>query len=280
MKPYLNSPKISLMLADVDGTLVTHDKVATPRARAAVAELRAAHIGFTITSARPPRGMKMLIDDLKIDTIVAGFNGGVFVKPDLTVIQARFIPRAVAALALEIIGQHELAAWIYTDTEWFVPDPNGAHVAREAFTINLQAKVSRDFGSLLGRAAKIVGVSDDLQAVAQCEAVLQSELRGEASAERSQSYYLDVTHPEANKGGVVGFLSRYLDIAPAEIATIGDMPSDVRMFEKSGLSIAMGNASAEVQAQADFVTLSNEEDGFAYAMDKFVLPTAALASAR
>ena len=274
MKPYLNSPKISLMLSDVDGTLVTDDKVVTPRARAAVAELRAAHIGFTITSGRPPHGMKMLIDDLKIDTIVAGFNGGVFVKPDLTVIQARFIPRAVAALALEIIGQHELAAWIYTDTEWFVPDPNGAHVAREAFTINLQAKVSRDFGSLLGRAAKIVGVSDDLQAVAQCEAVLQSELHGEVSAERSQPYYLDVTHPEANKGGVVEFLSHYLDIAPAEIATIGDMPSDVRMFEKSGLSIAMGNASAEVQAQANFVTLSNEEDGFAYAMDKFVRPAA------
>jgi Cof subfamily protein (haloacid dehalogenase superfamily) len=218
--------------------------------------------------------MKILIDDLKIDTIVAGFNGGVFVKPDLTVIQARFLPRAVAALALEIIAQHELAAWIYTDTEWFVPDPNGAHVAREAFTINFEAKVSRDFGALRSRAAKIVGVSDDLQAVAQCEAVLQSELHGQVSAERSQPYYLDVTHPEANKGGVVEFLSRYLDIAPAEIATIGDMPSDVRMFEKSGLSIAMGNASAEVQAQANFVTLSNEEDGFAYAMDKFVLPVA------
>ena len=145
MKPCQFHKDFSLMLSDVDGTLVTHDKVVTPRARAAVAELRAAHIGFTITSGRPPRGMKTLIDDLKIDTVVAGFNGGVFVKPDLTVIQARFIPRAVAALALEIIGQHELAAWIYTDTEWFVPDPNGAHVAREALTMNFEAKVSRDF---------------------------------------------------------------------------------------------------------------------------------------
>jgi Cof subfamily protein (haloacid dehalogenase superfamily) len=280
MKPCHNSTKISLMLSDVDGTLVTRDKVVTPRARAAVAELRAAHIGFTITSGRPPRGMKMLIDDLKIDTVVAGFNGGVFVKPDLKVIQARFIPRAVAARALELIGEHGLVAWLYTDTDWFVPDPNGAHVAREACTINVEAKVSSDFGSLLGRAAKIVGVSADLNAMAKCEAVLQSELRGQASAARSQPYYLDVTHPEANKGGVVEFLSRYLDIATAEIATIGDMPSDVRMFEKSGLSIAMGNASAEVQAQANFVTLSNEEDGFAYAMDKFVLSAAESVSTR
>lgn len=110
--------------------------------------------------------------------------------------------------------------------------------------------------------------------MAECEAALQSELRGQASAERSQPYYLDVTHPEANKGGVVEFLSETLHIPPEAIATLGDMPNDVMMFEKSGLSIAMGNASPEVQAQANFVTLSNEEDGFAYAMDKFVLPIA------
>jgi Cof subfamily protein (haloacid dehalogenase superfamily) len=274
MKPYLNSTKISLMLADVDGALVTHDKVVTPRAWAAVADLRAAHIGFTITSGRPPRGMKMLIDDLKIDIIVAGFNGGVFVKPDLTVIQSRFISRAAATRALEVIGQHKLVGWLYTDTDWFVPDPNGAHVARETWTVKFEAKVSGDFSPLLDRAVKIVGVSDDLKAVAECEAVLQSELRGQASAERSQPYYLDVTHPEANKGGVVEFLSKRLHIRPEAIATLGDMPNDVMMFEKSGLSIAMGNASPEVQAQANFVTLSNEEDGFAYAMDKFVLPMA------
>ncbi len=278
MKPYLNSTKISLMLADVDGALVTHDKVVTPRARAAVADLRAAHIGFTITSGRPPRGMKMLIDDLKIDAVVAGFNGGVFVKPDLTVIQSRFISRVAAARALEVIRQHKLVGWLYTDMDWFVPDSDGPHVARETWTVKFEAKVSLDFNPLLDRAVKIVGVSDDLKAVAQCEAALQSELHGQASAARSQPYYLDVTHPEANKGGVVEFLSKSLHIPQEAIATLGDMPNDIMMFDKSGLSIAMGNASPEVQAQANFVTLSNEEDGFAYAMDKFVLPMAASAA--
>jgi Cof subfamily protein (haloacid dehalogenase superfamily) len=274
MKPYLNPTRISLMLADVDGALVTQNKVVTPRARAAVADLRATHIGFTLTSGRPPRGMKMLIDDLKIDTIVAGFNGGIFVKPDLTVIQSRFLSRAAAARALEVIRQRKLVGWLYTDTDWLVPDPNGPHVARETWTVKFEAKVSSDFNPLLDRAVKIVGVSDDLKAVAECEAALQSELHGQASAVRSQPYYLDVTHTEANKGGVVDFLSKSLHILPEAIATIGDMPNDVMMFEKSGLSIAMGNASPEVQAQANFVTLSNEEDGFAYAMDKFVLPAA------
>jgi len=278
MKPYLNSTKISLVLADVDGTLVTRGKVLTPRAKAAVADLRAAHVRFTITSGRPPRGMKMLIDDLKIDTIVAGFNGGVFVKPDLTVLQSHFISRAVAARALEVIRQHKLVGWLYTDTDWFVPDPNGPHVAREAWPVKFEAKVSSDFTPLLDRAVKIVGVSDDLEAMATCEAAVQSELRGQASAARSQPYYLDVTHPEANKGGVVEFLSKSLHIPQEAIATLGDMTNDVMMFDKSGLSIAMGNASQEVQAQANLVTLSNEEDGFAYAMDKFVLPMAASVS--
>jgi hydroxymethylpyrimidine pyrophosphatase-like HAD family hydrolase len=149
----------------------------------------------------------------------------------------------------------------------------------EALLVRGKGILAADESSPTDRAVKIVGVSDDLKTVADCEAVLQSELHGQASASRSQPYYLDVTHPEANKGGVVEFLSKRLHIAPEEIATIGDMPNDVMMFEKSGLSIAMGNASSQVQAQANFVTLSNQEDGFAYAIDKFVLPTATSASA-
>jgi hypothetical protein len=69
----------------------------------------------------------------------------------------------------------------------------------------------------------------------------------------------------------VSVLSGALSIPPGQIATIGDMPNDVLMFKKSGVSIAMGNASAEVQAQATFVTSSNEEEGFANAIERFVL---------
>ncbi len=80
-----------------------------------------------------------------------------------------------------------------------------------------------------------------------------------------------MTHPKANKGEVVSALSALLAIPTAEIATIGDMPSDVLMFKRSGVSIAMGNASADVQHAATFVTTSNREEGFARAMERFVL---------
>jgi hydroxymethylpyrimidine pyrophosphatase-like HAD family hydrolase len=95
-------------------------------------------------------------------------------------------------------------------------------------------------------------------------------LRGQASAARSQPYYIDVTYPEANKGFVVECLSRELGIPAGEIATIGDMPNDVLMFRKSGFSIAMGNASRDVRSQADAVTASCN-DGFAKAVERYLL---------
>ena len=88
---------------------------------------------------------------------------------------------------------------------------------------------------------------------------------------RTQPYYLDVTHPDANKGEVVLLLSQLLAIPVEQIATIGDMPNDVLMFAKSGVSIAMVNASPDVQQAATYVTTSYEEEGFANAMERFVL---------
>ena len=131
--------------------------------------------------------------------------------------------------------------------------------------------VVQEFGSRLDRVAKIVGVSDDLAAVARCETDVQNEYGDDVSAARSQPYYLDVTHPDANKGHVVTVFSQVMSIRPEQIATIGDMPNDVLMFKKSGMSIAMGNASPEVQAQAQFVTTSNAEEGFANAIERFIL---------
>ena len=271
MDPVHSASKISLVLADVDGTLVTEDKVLTPRAGAAVKALHAAGIAFAITSGRPPRGMAMLIDPLGLRTPVAAFNGGVFVKPDMTIIEERVLPAEVARRAVEIISRSGMDVWIYSGQDWLVRDPQAPHVAREQWTVKFAPTVVADFTAVLANAVKIVGVSDDRDLVARCEKETQAALGAAASAARSQPYYLDVTHPDANKGAVVTMLSKLLSVPCAEIATIGDMPNDVLMFRKSGLSIAMGNASAQVQAQADLVTDSYRDEGFAKAMEGFIL---------
>ena len=263
---------IKMVIADVDGTLVTQEKILTKRAAEAVQRLREAGIQFSVTSGRPPRGMAMLIDPLKLTQPLAAFNGGVLIKPDLkTVVDQKFLPAGVPEKVIEAIENHGLDVWVYTDTEWFVRDPNAAHVAREQWTVKFPPTVVKTFAGLFGRVAKIVGVSDDVERVAKCEKDVQQAGGAHISAARSQPYYLDVTHPQANKGEVVLSISKLLNIPAAEIATLGDMPNDVLMFKKSGVSIAMGNASPEVQSSATYVTTSNEEEGFANAIEKFVL---------
>jgi hypothetical protein len=263
---------VRLVIADVDGTLVTQEKILTKRAIQSVMALRAAGIKFAVTSGRPPRGMAMLIDPLKIDEPLAAFNGGVITKPDLsTIVRENFLPRTMVEKVIKIILDHKLDVWIYTGRDWYVRDVNAPHVAREQWTVKFAPVVVPGFDGLLEKVAKVVGVSDDLEAVQHCEKDTQQACGDQASAARSQPYYLDVTHPKANKGEVVVAMSELLNTAVDQIATIGDMPNDVLMFRKSGISIAMGNASPEVQKSATYVTASNEQEGFAEAMVKFVL---------
>jgi Cof subfamily protein (haloacid dehalogenase superfamily) len=265
------TPKISLVLADVDGTLVTEDKVLTQRAQAAVHRLHDAGIAFAITSGRPPKGMEMLFTELRLQTPIAGFNGGLFVQTDLSIIEQKTLPEDVATKAIELIREHGMDAWIYRGNDWLITKANAPHVDREAWTVKFPPKVVSDFNGMLTDVAKIVGISDDLERVQRCEADAQSAFGQRATATRSQPYYLDVTNKDANKGAVVDYLSRHLNVPAAEIATLGDQPNDVLMFKRSGFSIAMGNASDQVKAQASATTDSYNDEGFAKAVERFIL---------
>jgi Cof subfamily protein (haloacid dehalogenase superfamily) len=267
--------KISLLLADVDGTLVTHEKILTERARYAVHHLQDSGVRFAITSGRPPKGMAMLIEPLNLDTPIAGFNGGLYVHPDLTIIEERELAPDIAKQAVELILKHGLDVWVYCGNHWLVRNAEAPHVDREAWTVKFRPKVVKDFGTALEKAVKIVGVSDDLERVKRCESDAQTALGHKATAARSQPYYLDITHPDANKGCVAAYLSRTLGIPEDEIATIGDQPNDILMFKGSGFSIAMGNASEEVKRQASAVTDSYDDEGFAKAVERFMLGTPA-----
>ena len=263
---------VRLLLADVDGTLVTPDKVLTDRAVDAVRRLGEAGILFAITSGRPPRGMSMLIEPLDIQTPIAAFNGGLLVNADMSVVEQRVVPEELVVPVTDLVGSFRLDTWVYRGPDWYVPDPQGSHVARESRTVRFEPKVMTSLDGLTSDVAKLVGVSDDLDAVARAASAAHDRFGDHVAAARSQPYYLDVTHPEANKGAVARYLSAKYQIPPQAIATIGDMPNDVLMFAHSGLSIAMGNASPEVQRAARRITASNEKEGFASAVDRFILP--------
>jgi len=263
---------LRLVLADVDGTLVTSGKELTTNAIGAARRLRARGIDLAIASGRPPLGMAMLVEPLALTTPIAAFNGGLLVAPDLhTVLVQRTVPAVVAREVVDVLLAAGVDVWVYRGHDWFVRDGRGVRVASEQATVRIAPTVIGDVHAVLDGVVKIVGVSDDHALVARCEAELRERVGNDVSAARSQPYYIDVTHPDANKGSVVRDLARRLDISPSRIAVIGDMPTDVLMFGLAGTSIAMGNASLEVKRCARFVTTSNDDEGFARAIDRFIL---------
>ncbi len=216
----------------------------------------------------------MLVEPLHLTTPIAAFNGGLVVDPDLTVVEQRTVRDELVPEVLDEMAAAGLETWLYRGAEWYVTDADGPHVAREAWTVQFQPTVVDDLRAHADGVAKIVGVSDDRAAMDQATTAVRQRFGADVSAAQSQPYYLDVTHPDANKGSVVRYLSARYEMAAAAIATIGDMPNDVLMFAHSGLSIAMGNASAEVQRAARRVTTANDDEGFANAVERFVLPLA------
>jgi len=270
-RPRPRATKISAVVSDVDGTLMTGDKTLTARTQAAVASLRAEAIAFTIISSRPPRGLRMLIDRLEIANPVAGFNGGTVTTPGLSIISQHLLPDVVGRQAVEIIEAHGAQAWIFCGQDWLLRDPAGPYVGLEQHTIGYQPIIVEDFGHALDAAAKIVAVSADFDLLARLEQQAGTAFAERATVARSQPYYLDFTHPLANKGAALSELAQLLGIPQTQIAVIGDGGNDIAMFERSGLSIAMGNAGRQVQCAADFVTDPNNQDGFAKAIERYVL---------
>ncbi|MEO8560406.1 MAG: Cof-type HAD-IIB family hydrolase [Rhodospirillales bacterium] len=262
---------IRLVLADVDGTLLTDDKVLTEPAIAAARALRAAGIVLAIISARPPRGMRMLIEPLGITTPLCGFNGAVIAGPDFSIIAQHLLTPEIARHAVAQLDASRLQVWVFAGHDWLVRDAGQPYVGFEQRTVSFAPTVVEDFGAALDNAAKIVGVSRDFAKLARCEVDMRTTLAGQASVVRSQSYYLDITHPLANKGAALSAIAELLAIAPDQIVAIGDGRNDVAMFERSGFAIAMGNASDEVKARANVVTDRNDNDGFAKAVQEFVL---------
>jgi Cof subfamily protein (haloacid dehalogenase superfamily) len=266
------TPAIGLLLSDVDGTLVTPEKALSERAVAAVRALDEAGVLFAITSGRPPRGMAMLVEPLRLRTPVAAFNGGLLVEPaDMRVIEERTVPDELVAPVLGLLESFALSTWVYRGAEWYVRDAQGPHVAHEAATVRFPPTLLDSYDGLSRGIPKIVGVSDDHDAVARAAVAVHDRFGEHVSASRSQPYYLDITHPEANKGSVVRWLAARYGVPTEAIATIGDMPNDVLMFAHSGLSIAMGNADREVQRAARRVTAANDAEGFALAVERFIL---------
>lgn len=265
---------IKLLVSDIDGTLVTKDKVLTEAVHAAAASLSKAGIKLVLVSSRPPRGVALFADALGLDTPRAAFNGGVFSAPDGTVLQAHLMDQGAAGEALHYLAGRGIPPWLFTTDEWLLTDPQGDYVEWEQRTVKMPPRTVADFGEVTALAGKIMAASKDFAKLADCETALQASLAGRAAVHRSQDYYLDITHPDANKGEAVRQAARLLGVELSQTACIGDMHNDLPMFDVAHYCIAMGNAPADMRERADYVTASNQDSGWAQAVEQYIIPRA------
>ena len=259
--------RIALVVSDVDGTLLTRDKTLTDGARGAVRRLHDAGIGFTITSSRPTIGMRFLIEPLAVALPVGAFNGSCIVDPQLNPIEQHLIPAPAVERGLAVLNEFGVDIWLFTSDKWLTRRGDGEYVPHEKRAIRADPTVVADFTPFLSAACKIVGSSADAALLQRCEVAMQNALGAQATAVRSQSYYLDVTPPGCDKGTFVQAMAKRQGISTDAVATIGDMQNDLAMFRTSGTSFAMGNATDDVKKAATHVTASNEDEGFAKAME-------------
>jgi HAD superfamily hydrolase (TIGR01484 family) len=122
---------IRLLISDVDGTLVTSNKQLTSNTIRAVQELRASEIAFSITSSRPPFGMRMLIEPLALDLPIGPFNGTSIVDVALNVIEQHTIPRDAVIKSIALFDRYGIDRWLFTNQRWIAKRDDGHYLAHE-----------------------------------------------------------------------------------------------------------------------------------------------------
>ncbi|WP_336760420.1 HAD family hydrolase [Asaia sp. VD9] len=265
---------IRLVVSDIDGTLIGPDKKLAASTHQAAKQLAEAGIALCLVSSRSAEGILRYHHELDLKTPFGALNGGLIVSPDDEILSHLVLSESTVQSACDTLSVHKIDTWLFRDHDWLIRDPGAYYVEHERKSVGIEPVVVPDFGPYLGGVGKIMAASSNPALLQRMEVEIGAMLTGQASVHRSSDYYLDITHKDANKGFAAKALAKRLGIPMEEVACIGDMSNDVPMLGIAGLGIAMGNASAEVSAHAHVTTGRNDADGWAEAMEQFVLPRA------
>lgn len=264
--------RIRLVVSDMDGTLLTPDKQVTGQSLSAIRALENAGVPLCLVSSRPPGGMEMYFDQLGINTPYGALNGGTLFNPDKSIRSSLSLDPQTVRLALDMLEQQNVDAWLFRGHDWLVRNARDPLVLAESRTVQTQPTQVKDLSAHVLNIGKVAGSTAEHATLHAQETTIGRKLAGRACVALSSKWFLDITPLHANKGHAVRQLADYYTISVDEVACIGDMNNDIPMLSLAGLSIAMGQATPDVQDCAHFVTSPNTQEGWARAMMDIVLP--------
>lgn len=271
--------KPKLVFTDVDGTLLLPDGTLSDRTKQVVRRLHEEKIPFILVSARSPQEMFALYRELELVSPVVGYNGGIIYKMgrdgSLDILVEYVLEREELVRMYDVIKEEfpELNINLYSGTNWFA-ERQDQWLQMEIDLVKITPEY-RELDELIESNIPIhkIMLIGEIETILKAENTLKSLDRITSSIHRSNPNYLEITNQQATKlNGLKTVLKHFFpDIKPEEVMALGDGPNDWDMLSYVGFGVVMGNAPEEMKVSAKYVTGTNAEDGFAQAVEKFIL---------
>ncbi len=260
-----------LLVADIDGTLVTSTREITPRVLAAVRAARRRGVRVCLATGRMWPSAEPYVRRLGADPPVILYNGGlVYDFATGTVLRRIPLDRDHARAVLEILREHpQVQPHLYVDDRVYTGRPSeitDQYRRKDGIAVE---EVGDLLGSLSGEPMKIliIGPRPELERVRARIGALPQGIH----TVFSEDTYLEVLPRGSSKGAALRWMAHHLGIPLARVVAVGDNLNDREMIQLAGLGVAMGNAPDELKAQADYVTATNDDEGLAEVIERFVL---------
>ena len=262
--------KYKLIVLDLDGTLTNSKKEITPRNRETLIRMQEQGIRLVLASGRPTYGIVPLANELRMNEFVLSYNGGEIINWETQeMVYENVLPNEVVPVLYECARTHQLSILTYDGAEIITENSQDPYVLKEAFLNKMAVRETNDFLTDITLPVAKCLIVGDADKLIPLEAELCLRLQGRINVFRSEPYFLELVPQGIDKALSLAVLLKEIGVAREEVIAIGDGYNDLSMIRFAGLGIAMGNAQEPVKKAADYITLSNEEDGVAEAIKKF-----------
>lgn len=274
-KKYSNYMKYKMIVLDLDGTLTNNKKEITPRTKQALMQAQAAGVHVVLASGRPTYGIVPLAEELKLKDnggYILAFNGGKIIDcTNNEVLFEQKLDEQLVPILFQEAKKAGMEILTYQGEGIAATNKDDEYVQHEAFINKMPVMQYDDFlNQLVYPINKCLIVGDPIP-LHELEIRLAKELEGKMDVYRSADFFLECVPLGIDKARSLDRLISSLGISREEVIACGDGYNDLSMIRFAGLGIAMANAAKDIQSEADFVTLSNEEDGVAHVIERFIL---------
>ena len=268
---------IKLIALDLDGTLTNDQKIVTEHTKEILLKAGEAGVSIALASGRPMLGVAPIAESIgldKVNSFVMAYNGGQIInyRSGEVVNYVNFHPDYIPE-AVSCAREYGMPILTYSNTDIYTEGPLDEWAHREEINCGKDAIVVDDLTKSIDFPIVKMMIAADPEKLKIPEKEMAERFEGRLDIYRAEKWFLELMPKGINKFAGVKMIADYLGLAPDEVMACGDANNDIPMLEYAGLGVAVANASEQVKAIANFISRSNNEDGVAYAVEKYVLHT-------